>query len=106
MTCKSSVLFPIPGSPPTSDRDPGTTPPPRTRFSSPTPVSNRRSLSNGTSLRVAAVPAARLGRDARSAKPVAFLASPRTSSTKVLHSPHPGHRPSHLASVLPQFEHT
>src|SRR5699024_9079364 len=42
-TCRSSVDFPIPGSPPTSDRDPVTIPPPRTRSSSRIPVEIRSS---------------------------------------------------------------
>jgi hypothetical protein len=41
--CSSSVDFPIPGSPPSSISEPGTTPPPSTRSNSPMPV-DRRSL--------------------------------------------------------------
>src|SRR5215210_1028825 len=109
ITCKSSVLFPTPGSPPTSTIEPGTMPPPRTRFSSPTPVPILPpSRSARTSRKAIVAPAAFFGAfvfSARAAKPTAFLSS-CTSSTKVLHSPQSGQRPSHFGSVCPQLEHT
>jgi hypothetical protein len=42
---------------------------------------------------------------ARSANPTTFFSS-RTSSTKVLHSPQSGQRPSHFGSECPQLEQT
>src|SRR5215210_2636452 len=107
MTCKSSVLLPTPGSPPTRTMEPGTIPPPSTRFSSPTPVSILPPPSTtGTSLRAIVFPGAlAFCLVALSAKPTTFLAS-RTSSTKVLHSPQSGQRPSHFGAWCPQFEQT
>jgi hypothetical protein len=107
ITCKRSVLFPTPGSPPTSTIEPGTIPPPKTLFNSPTPVSVRFPLSTArTSLKERVLPATPFFcRVARSAKPTAFLLS-RASSTNVLHSPQSGQRPSHLGSSWPQLEQT
>src|ERR671921_2326982 len=87
--------------------DPGTIPPPSTRLSSPTPASILPPPSTtGTSFRASVFPAAlAFCRVARSAKPTTFLAS-RTSSTKVLHSPQSGQRPSHFGAWCPQFEQT
>ena len=45
-TCKSSVDFPIPGSPPTNTSEPLTTPPPSTLSSSSNPVCNLSSSSS------------------------------------------------------------
>src|SRR5699024_12103997 len=53
-TCKSKVDFPIPGSPPIKTRDPGTTPPPRTRLNSSKPVRTRPVCSTSTSFMVCA----------------------------------------------------
>src|SRR5215212_3059287 len=105
MTWSKSVLFPTPGSPPTRTMEPGTIPPPRTLFNSPTPASILPPPSTtGTSLRASVLPATRaFCLVARSAKPTTFLLS-RTSSTKVLHSPQSGQRPSHLGSECPQLE--
>src|SRR5215211_5022539 len=105
ITCKRRVLFPTPGSPPTRTMEPGTIPPPRTLFNSPTPASILPPPSTtGTSLKASVLPATLpFCLVARSAKPTTFLLS-RTSSTKVLHSPQSGQRPSHLGSVCPQLE--
>ena len=107
ITCKRSVLFPTPGSPPTRTMEPGTIPPPSTRLSSPTPASILPPPSTtGTSLKASVFPAAlAFCLVARSAKPTTFFAS-RTSSTKVLHSPQSGQRPSHFGAWCPQFEQT
>ena len=43
--CSTKVDFPMPGSPPNSTSDPGTNPPPNTRFSSPSHMSIRGSSS-------------------------------------------------------------
>ena len=50
-TCNSKVDLPIPGSPPISTIDPGTTPPPRTRANSPIPGGRRSSSSPPISAR-------------------------------------------------------
>src|ERR671920_770794 len=107
MTWSKSVLFPTPGSPPTRTMEPGTIPPPNTRLSSPTPASILPPPSTtGTSLRASVFPAPlAFCRVARSANPTTFFAS-RTSSTKVLHSPQSGQRPSHFGAWCPQFEQT
>src|SRR5918997_3146464 len=107
ITCNSSVLFPTPGPPPTSTIEPGTTPPPSTLFSSPTPVSIRfpPSVALTSSSENVLPPALFFCRVARSAKPTTFLLS-RASSTNVLHSPQSGHRPSHFGSSCPQLEQT
>lgn len=93
--------FPIPGSPPTRTRDPGTRPPPRTRSSSPIPVLTRGSLASGTSV---------MGRGtAEEADPERTLLArgdSKTSSTNVFHSPQDGHFPIHLGELCPQFWQT
>ena len=48
-SCSSSVLLPMPGSPPSNVTEPGTTPPPSTRSSSPMPVVPGRLASGSTS---------------------------------------------------------
>ena len=48
-TCKSNVDLPIPGSPPIKTNEPGTTPPPKTRFSSTNSVFTRGSFLGMTS---------------------------------------------------------
>src|SRR3712207_708120 len=107
ITCRRSVLFPTPGSPPTSTIEPGTIPPPRTLFSSPTPASIRfpPSVALTSSSENVLPPALFFCRVARSAKPTTFLLS-RASSTNVLHSPQSGQRPSHFGSSWPQLEQT
>src|SRR5690625_1038225 len=47
--CNKSVDFPIPGSPPINTREPGTIPPPSTRFNSFIDVVSRCSFSNSIS---------------------------------------------------------
>ncbi len=47
-SCSSSVLLPMPGSPPTSSSEPGTSPPPSTRSSSRMPVRVRSADSTST----------------------------------------------------------
>ncbi len=94
--CSSSELLPTPGSPPTSTSDPGTSPPPSTRSSSPSPVGMRAARSVGTS---------DSGRT--SALITACLrpgAARTTSSTSVFHSPHSVHRPIHFGLWWPQDE--
>ena len=94
------VDFPIPGSPPSSTSDPGTMPPPSTRFTSVLPRSSRRcSLSR--------MSATRWGRLSGSGPPTAagtwLLPREMISSVKVFHSPQPGHLPSHFGASNPQL---
>ena len=90
--------FPIPGSPPTRTREPGTMPPPRTRLSSSRPELTRSSSSIGTEERQTGAAAAFLS---SRALPALFFST--VSSTKVFHSLHPGHCPSHLGDSYPQL---
>ena len=104
-TCSRMVDLPMPGSPPTSTMEPGTTPPPSTKSNSARPV-RRRWLSVPTTSRRRGVactappwpkppaPAARR----------AFLevaAGVMISSTSVFHSPQASHLPCHLEWSAP-----
>ncbi len=80
------VLLPIPGSPPISTSEPGTSPPPSTRSSSPMPVGRRSCAASRSSARRGASGAGPSG--ARRA------AVGGVSSATVPHSPHDGQRPS------------
>src|SRR6185369_1476453 len=96
-TCSSSVLLPMPGSPPISTSVPGTMPPPRTRSNSVTPDGRRRSSCGSISVNATAL-------TSRSLNPLL----PRRdgcvfSSTNEFHSPHSGHLPSHLPERCPQL---
>src|SRR4051794_29580067 len=84
----------MPGAPPMSTSEPGTSPPPSTRSSSPMPVARRRTATASTSRR------------ARTAPVRAALAGPRAtrSSAIVFQAPQPGHRPCHLGSAWPHSE--
>src|SRR3954452_9330779 len=77
-----------------STSEPGTSPPPSTRSSSPMPVARRRTATASTSRR------------ARTAPVPAALAGPRAtrSSAMVFQAPQPGHRPCHLGSAWPHSE--
>ncbi|MEJ7714421.1 MAG: hypothetical protein WKF40_01435 [Thermoleophilaceae bacterium] len=100
------VDLPIPGEPPSNTSDPGTRPPPRTRSSSPMPV-EKRGMRGAWTLRSVT---------GRSGAPGLWAPGPRlpgasgwgrrASSTIVLHSPHPGHRPCHLAESCAHEEQT
>ena len=94
------MLLPMPGSPPSSVTEPGTSPPPSTRSSSSTPVGARR--------RDAGVDVAdrhRAGPAARPAPTGAGAAAAPTSSTSVPHASHAGQRPSHRGDSPPHSEH-
>src|SRR5690242_1562104 len=97
--CRNKVDLPMPGSPATSIREPGTMPPPSTRLSSASWVSSRTCAPLSTSPRLTV-----LGCPGNSsfhfseAFPVVV-----TSSAKVFHCPHEGHLPVHLALSYPQF---
>src|SRR6185437_464379 len=97
----------MPGSPPTSTAEPGTTPPPSTRSNSSIPVGRRGvSLSsicssvNGSApcVRSAVCPAAT--RDSARASGVGALYCSRLSQV-----PQSGHLPIHLGWTLPQWLH-
>ena len=96
---EASVLLPIPGAPPSSTSDPGTSPPPKTRSSSPIPVSSR-ALRSALTARSGVGFAA--GRAAREDPP------PRTGfatlASSVFQPPQPGHWPVHASAVLPHSE--
>src|SRR5699024_216891 len=100
-TCKSSVDFPIPGSPPTSTREPCTIPPPSTRSSSAIPVLILSSSSTDTLESVTTLEA--LSFPASEAALVLPLDTVTFSSTNVFHSLQAGHCPNHLLSSCPQF---
>ena len=89
-TCKSSVDFPIPGSPPTKTREPFTIPPPKTRSNSFSPVVSRSSRP----VLISAI--FTTSAFAASFRTFAGADLSITSSTKVFHPPHPGHCPIHL----------
>ena len=95
---RSKVDLPMPGSPCTSVTDPGTSPPPSTRSTSGMPVGAAThsaksiwSIGNAISVGVVARPAL-----------APLSAGTTTSSSRVLHAPHAGQRPAHLASSWPQ----
>ncbi len=94
-TCRSSVDFPIPGSPPTRIKEPGIIPPPSTRSSSSMPVVVRSSLLIEISFNLAGSVTAR---DFRTAAPPFFTTG---SSVNVFHSRQPGHCPSHFGDSYP-----
>ncbi len=94
----SSVVLPMPGSPPISTTDPGTRPPPSTRSSSPMPVATRRPTCGSIS-------PMRVGAD--DAGPItATSAGTATSSTSVFHCPHDEHCPAHFGCDAPQLLQT
>lgn len=92
----------MPGSPPTSTIDPGTRPPPSTRFSSSEGICMRGSsvvsISETFCTRLAGV------------SPRCFSAftddevTVTRSSTIVFQAPHDGHRPSHFGESAPHSE--
>src|SRR5512134_4125000 len=95
------VDLPMPGSPPISVAEAETTPPPITRSNSPMPHCVRAAAESCTSVR-------RTGRDvgkSAAALPRYFGSGADTSSTRVFHSPHPGHFPTHLGEEVPHTVH-
>jgi hypothetical protein len=97
-----SVDLPMPGDPPSSTSEPGTSPPPSTRSSSPMPVSSRACFSAATSASRVGRPAAARGAAAR---PFA-TGLPRVSSISVFHSLQPGHCPIQRGVSAAQAEQT
>ncbi len=99
-TCKRSVDFPIPGSPPTRVSDPGTMPPPNTLSNSsmPVPILSSFSMDTWESLAGSAFSPAWPGL----ADDPAFLPPDTTrSSTIEFHALQPGHCPIHFADSYP-----
>ena len=100
-SCSMRVDLPIPGSPPTKTRLPGTIPPPRVRFNSRSPVA------------ILWISPAAISSSARGKLPFlsgfssfhTSLSSGRsiTSSVKVFHSAQLGHLPCHFGDSNPQF---
>src|SRR5581483_3395356 len=99
IACSSSVDLPMPGSPPTSVTDPGTSPPLSTRSSSPRPVERAVAVEWSTSPSSCGSVRGPAGRRSR------VDATASTSSTNVFHSPHVGHFPAHRNAVAPQSVH-
>src|SRR5579875_894830 len=102
----ASVDLPTPGSPPIKTSDPGTSPPPSTRSTSPIPRTTRGASSRDTSV----IGVATAGGAAAAARPPT-VPPPRDgagtgSSTNVFHPPQPGQRPSHFADSYPQVWQT
>ena len=98
-TLSSSVDFPTPGSPASSVTEPGTTPPPSTRSSSPKPVERCR-LTLG-SMEVIGTAWEANARPDRRPPPTALSAA--TSST-LPQVPHSRHRPTHFAVMCRHSE--
>ena len=85
----SSVLLPMPGSPPSSVTEPGTRPPPSTRSSSGTPVGRPAAAIGSTSASGITTPAAAVEPSAT---------DDGRSSTRDDHAPHSVQRPSHFGA--------
>ena len=99
-TCKRIVDLPMPGSPPTRIREPGTMPPPKTLSSSCMCVDILSSSCSVISESLEGFPSSRAVRPAMPEPAVfAFI----FSSTKVFHSLQPGHCPIHFEDSYPQL---
>ena len=83
-SCKSNVLFPIPGSPPSNVTEPGTRPPPSTRSSSSIPVGTGSDSLGFTSPIGVARPGGTSARPA--ASETRDSSGPSTSSTSEFHA--------------------
>src|SRR5215831_12569693 len=99
---RSSVDLPMPGSPPMSSAEPGTTPPPVTRSSSARPVGMRA---------IWGAPLTSVSR--ATARPLEARAMPEpggavtsASSLSVFQAPHAAHLPAQREAAEPQFWHT
>ena len=107
MVCRVSVDLPMPGSPPKRMMEPGTNPPPRTRFSSPSSMSMRGSslaeMSRRRSTLAALLPLADMVPADLPGRVGAVLT---LISLNVFHRPQAGHLPIHLADSCPQFSQT
>ena len=94
--CSSSVDLPMPGSPPTSVTEPGTSPPPSTRSSSPIPVDLACHCRGSTWV---------IGKGGATAAVGTERGASSRSSTSVFHAPQPGQRPAHWSACVPQSVH-
>ena len=103
-----SVDLPMPGEPPSRTSEPGTSPPPSRRSSSPMPVASRGARSAATSRSGTGRPAG--PPPPRGPRPPAEPAAGRArgvgarSSASVFQASHSGHWPCHLAAMWPQAE--
>src|SRR5262249_5416729 len=95
--CRRSVDLPMPGSPPISVTEPATRPPPKTRSSSPMPVSTRGSSAPLTSASVFAP----TDPGASAARAVAAAGFVTVTGVSEFHALHCGHCPCHLRLSLP-----
>ncbi len=102
MACSSSVLLPMPGSPPISTTPPATMPPPSTRSSSSMPV-GVRAISPASMSASVATGWLRVSAWKRFLAAAAPVGSP-TPSSSVFHASQWGQRPSHFGLVPPQAE--
>ena len=101
-TCRSSVDFPIPGSPPTNVSEPGTMPPPNTRFSSPIPALILSSFPRDTSdSREGSALCLAPAETVFTVPPIPLDVMFTLSSVNVFHALQPGHCPIHLADSYP-----
>ena len=100
-----SVDLPMPGEPPSRTSEPGTSPPPSTRSSSPIPVFSRGIRGAWTSDSVTGLTARPAGAPVRAEGP-RDPPGTATSSLSVFHSPQPGHCPIHFAEEWAQAEQT
>ena len=101
--CSTSVLFPMPGSPPSNTSDPGTSPPPNTRFSSSSCMSMRGSSPVAISFSVSGRAFSKVNPGAAR---LSVAAGRSTCSFIEFHVPHEGHRPAHLGESYPHSVHT
>ena len=119
MVCRVSVLFPMPGSPPSRVMLPGTIPPPSTRFSSSSIISMRgssieemsRNFIGLASLSECCPPNMVAAPPCLMVMPAFFAACDPESaailiSLNVFHCPQLGHLPIHLALSCPQLLQT
>ena len=96
--CRTSVLLPMPGSPPMSVTEPATSPPPSTRSSSATPVARRGAPLGSTS-------ASETGLVLGSESLDPLVAAVVGAASSEPHSPHSGQRPSHFGDSWAQPVH-
>ncbi len=88
----SSVLLPIPGSPPSRVTEPATSPPPSTRSSSGTPVGRLDAAVGSTAA------SAMTGAGVVASGSPLTPGPPERCSTRLDHAPHSGQRPSHFGA--------
>ncbi len=100
-SCSSRVDLPMPGSPPNNTSDPGTSPPPSTRFSS---LLEQRMRAR-SSCEISRNGSGWL-RTAGAARTPRFAGAATRSSTSVFHCSHSGQRPSQRKLLWPQFWQT